>query len=422
MIINQKKLRTITLIMAISFVSTLTWSLPTVMAASGTAAAPVPSSSDYAVLAPLPCISSAPSVDANGQPVPGITCPGGNLENQNTVSFKTYVQYMMNLLIALAAVAAVFMIVWGGIEYMTTTSFTTKKASLDRVTHAVYGLILVLASYLILRTIDPRLVAIPSTFVPKLTLRSDLTKNTSMTLLQQVQAQADQYKITSTELAQEVQKAKDNMAATQKKLDAVNSELGELLYNQGLSENDPQVLQKKAEKQRLTDQLNVDSNNVTMTASKVFFNGHIGSALNEVSTASSPQEAIKQIQTDIANQKTDRDNYGSKLISNGQYDLEAFNNEANYAEYRMKLIIAEQMTESITQISSGSYGEAKYTVSSPDGTSLQSFGTLNGARTYVQTELSKLSVSANNISDQALKDDLKSKIEQAQLNLNTKIK
>jgi hypothetical protein len=60
------------------------------------------------------------------------------------------------------------MVVWGGFRYMTTASFTTKASGLETVRKALLGLLLVLCSYLLLRTIDPRLVAIPSTLVTPL--------------------------------------------------------------------------------------------------------------------------------------------------------------------------------------------------------------------------------------------------------------
>src|SRR5690348_172173 len=65
-------------------------------------------SDKYEVLAPLPCIQSQ-----------GVDCQQGNLQPATKVDFKSYVQYIVNLAIALSAVTAVFMIVWGGFEYIT---------------------------------------------------------------------------------------------------------------------------------------------------------------------------------------------------------------------------------------------------------------------------------------------------------------
>lgn len=115
----------------------------------------------YTALEPLPCIP--------GGGIKASDCPEGVAGNfQKTFDFKTYVQFIFNLIIAIAAAAAVFMIVFGGLQYMTTDSWQNKGEGLNKVRNALYGLLLILASYLILRTIDPRLVAIPTTLVEPL--------------------------------------------------------------------------------------------------------------------------------------------------------------------------------------------------------------------------------------------------------------
>ncbi|MFA6432517.1 MAG: hypothetical protein WCV82_01735 [Candidatus Paceibacterota bacterium] len=118
---------------------------------------PMVSYAQYTPLAPLPCIEGN-----------GVTCPGGSGSLNNSIDFQNYVQYAFNLIIALAAAGAVLMLVMGGLQYMTTDSWSGKTAGLDRARNALYGLLLVLTSYLILRTIDPRLVSIKSDLVTPL--------------------------------------------------------------------------------------------------------------------------------------------------------------------------------------------------------------------------------------------------------------
>ncbi len=117
----------------------------------------VATAAGYTLLEPLPCV-----------PGNGVTCTAGT--QITSPDFETYVQYMFNLAIAIAAVSAVFMIVWGGFQYMTSEAPGVKSDGLKKVQNAVYGLLLVLSSFLILKTIDPRLVAIPSTLVKPLEL------------------------------------------------------------------------------------------------------------------------------------------------------------------------------------------------------------------------------------------------------------
>ncbi len=131
----------------------------------------------YTPLEPLPCIQ--------GRPNSGLDCTGGS-----KIDFQKYVQYAFNLFIYISAGAAVFMIVWGGFEYMTTESWTGKGASLERIKNAILGLILVLSSYLLLRTIDPRLVAIPSTLVKPLNIPYSAT---TLSTISELDRQADAY-------------------------------------------------------------------------------------------------------------------------------------------------------------------------------------------------------------------------------------
>ena len=137
-------------------------------------------------------IAAVPSVHAQGQVTSdytlllrrchalGSSCPGSNTSG-TTASFSTYVAYAYNLFIALAAVAAVFMIVFGGFEYVTSTIPGNKNDGKKRIENALWGLLLVLGSYLILRTINPQLVQVSSTIVPQITTNDlgGLAKNTS---------------------------------------------------------------------------------------------------------------------------------------------------------------------------------------------------------------------------------------------------
>jgi hypothetical protein len=168
----------------------------------------------YTLLEPLPCIASPALKDSTGKEIPGsaVVCNG---QQKTTVNFQDYVQYAFNLLIALAAVAAVFMIVWGGFEHMTSTSPSGKTEGLKKLENAVYGLLLVLSSYLILRTIDPRLVQIPTTLVAPLniTYKPDEVAN----FFKQLSDDASKYR-------QENMTIINNVAAAQKEFNRLGNE------------------------------------------------------------------------------------------------------------------------------------------------------------------------------------------------------
>ena len=102
----------------------------------------------YELLAPLPCT--------------GTSCTDGKFKNfdpRQETALGTYLNIIIKMTIGLAAVLAVVMIVIGGIEYMTSELVSSKEAGKDRVTQAILGLILALGAYVILYTINPKLLS-----------------------------------------------------------------------------------------------------------------------------------------------------------------------------------------------------------------------------------------------------------------------
>ena len=102
---------------------------------------------EYKLLEPLPCIEGT-----------GNNCKGGEVIKK--INLDTYIGYVFKFSIALAAFLAVIMIIWGGVEYMGSEVPFIKSNGKQRIWNAITGLLMVLASYLILATIDPRLVEI----------------------------------------------------------------------------------------------------------------------------------------------------------------------------------------------------------------------------------------------------------------------
>lgn len=107
----------------------------------------------YTLLEPLPCI---PGTDQ--------TCADNKIKE---VNLSDYIGYIFKFSIALAAFLAVIMIIWGGVQYMTSEVPFIKIEGKNKIGGAVAGLVMVLASYLILATIDPRLVNI-DTSIPQI--------------------------------------------------------------------------------------------------------------------------------------------------------------------------------------------------------------------------------------------------------------
>jgi len=107
----------------------------------------------YTLLEPLPCIEFE-----------GSTCKPG--EMQSKISINGYIMYIYKFSIAIAVFLAIVMIIWGGFNYITSEVPFIKSDGRSKITNALSGLAMVLVSYLILATIDPRLVNIDSNIPP----------------------------------------------------------------------------------------------------------------------------------------------------------------------------------------------------------------------------------------------------------------
>ncbi|MEI7777176.1 MAG: pilin [bacterium] len=89
------------------------------------------------------------------QPLAQIPALGDNIDPTN---LSTYLQHLFEIGIGVAAGLAVIMIVIGGIEYMSTDAIGGKEEGKDRITSALWGLLLALVAWLILNTINPALL------------------------------------------------------------------------------------------------------------------------------------------------------------------------------------------------------------------------------------------------------------------------
>ncbi len=108
-------------------------------------------------------------------PIPGFTSQSGDVETvvdgngnvqrvaiRNLKDFQLgeYIQSLFNIALGVLMVLSVIMIVVAGVEYMTTEAIYSKGAAKKRIMSAVTGLILALGIFLILKTINPKLLEI----------------------------------------------------------------------------------------------------------------------------------------------------------------------------------------------------------------------------------------------------------------------
>lgn len=80
------------------------------------------------------------------------------------INFVEYIKEMYMFIVAFSVVLAIFMMVLGGFQYLSTDAIGKKKDGLEKLRNAVIGLVLVLSSWLILYTINPSFVSLDSIF------------------------------------------------------------------------------------------------------------------------------------------------------------------------------------------------------------------------------------------------------------------
>lgn len=74
------------------------------------------------------------------------------------IDFICYVQKIYTTVLVVVVVLSIFMIALGGLEYIASGAAGAKTEGKQRITHAIIGLLIALASYFILYTIDPSFV------------------------------------------------------------------------------------------------------------------------------------------------------------------------------------------------------------------------------------------------------------------------
>ncbi len=78
--------------------------------------------------------------------------------NQPVKCIEDYITPAFNIFLGLAAVLAIVQFAYGGFLYMMSEAVTNKSEAKGKMTSAVWGLILLLACYIILKEINPTIL------------------------------------------------------------------------------------------------------------------------------------------------------------------------------------------------------------------------------------------------------------------------
>jgi hypothetical protein len=104
--------------------------------------------------------------------VPLADLPGVDPQNRNAqgeaggVDIGKYAAGLFNLAIGISAALSVIIITIGGFEYIGSSSFTSKSSAKERIKNALLGLVMTMAAWLILYTVNPNLIELDFTIVP----------------------------------------------------------------------------------------------------------------------------------------------------------------------------------------------------------------------------------------------------------------
>ena len=93
-------------------------------------------------------------------PLPGMQQTFDTQQTDTNCPFGNYMNIIFELAIGLAGVMAVIMIVWGGIQYMTTELISSKEAAKSTITNALLGLLMMLGTWALLNTLNPALLKV----------------------------------------------------------------------------------------------------------------------------------------------------------------------------------------------------------------------------------------------------------------------
>lgn len=107
------------------------------------------------------------------EPIPGLA----EAQSGNT-NFALFLKYVFGVLISLGGLSAVVMLIFGGITYMVSDVVHKKTDALRRVQAAMWGLLLLIASWLILNAINPRLLVFELLINPVSNLSGNTPSNT----------------------------------------------------------------------------------------------------------------------------------------------------------------------------------------------------------------------------------------------------
>ncbi len=335
----------------------------------------------FSLVGSIHVVSAAGGTYTLLEPLPAISKDNATATMPPKIDLDTYIQDTLNLIIALSAIAAVFMIVYGGLIYMTAESFGKKNDGLEKLQNAVIGLLMVLSTYLILRTVNPKLVDIA--VIPKL---EGLATTSLQSLAEQLQEQTADISMVAAADAQRV------AASTQTLTERIN-----LTKQQIASSTNP------TERATLETQLRNDRITHTEQESVLQQNQYLSQYVNSSATI----QSINEGQTASALAYNTAISHLREVDSS--HSTSALENQYNYTWQMMQVAKINLIIGAARAHSSGSWSASsppEYTFTNPSTERIESTSDRNYAYNQINASIDSINLAAEHISDPTLSQEL----------------
>ncbi len=293
----------------------------------------------YTLLEPLPCIPTATEKCNGNAPV-------------EDIDIDEYIEYVFKFAIAISVFLAVVVIIFGGFEYMLSESFTKKDTAKTRITNAVLGLLAALLSYLILATIDPRLVSLKTQIEP---IRKDFVNKDEIKAFQDklsldLQALKDEDRAKAQDLRGDIESKKKAIQELEEKLKKIDTDQ----YNYDPVEYEKNKVQLEALKQGVKQD---ESSLVTLSAKRqqqISFDG----AIRQIKINSYTEEVADHIQRINDSVDPKKDSYFRQILATDPEQAQILQKRA---EHFKNQVIAEQKFSQVMEKYEDSTGSTKKT-------------------------------------------------------------
>lgn len=219
----------------------------------------------YTLLEPLPCVPTT----AKPSCTPGEVIPKFTIDQ--------FVEYVYKFSIALIVLLATIQVIWGGFLYMGEGSYASKSEAKTKFKSAATGIGGALISFLVLQTIDPRLVQIHSKIDPICPVEAQNTVgsvcNPAGGLQFTNQLDADLKNLNTENITQ--------VNNLQKEIDGKKQRIDEINYKE---ENDPEGLtpQEIADREKLKQEVIAGQSKQTQIISTGTANVYFKGAMNAI--------------------------------------------------------------------------------------------------------------------------------------------